>query len=196
MVSRDAVLAKGRFVFLRGGLPSDAEHYLRWLFSGEWRSFDAPWEEGPASMTPEEADAYRERFQAHCQKEPDFPRKGAIIATIEGKPLGWVNRYAKERFPDAWYVGIDICEDVYLGRGFGTEALGLWVDYLFRHSNVHRIGLDTWSFNPRMRRVAEKLDFVYEGAERELIEWQGERLDLVHYGLLRREWLQGHGRHG
>lgn len=37
-------------------------------------------------------------------------------------------------------------------------------------------------------RVAEKLGFVYEGAQRELVEWQGKRLDLVHYGMLRREW--------
>jgi ribosomal-protein-serine acetyltransferase len=43
-------------------------------------------------------------------------------------------------------------------------------------------------------RVAEKLGLVYEGAERELREWQGERLDLVLYGLLRREWLAGRGR--
>ncbi|MGD8626968.1 MAG: GNAT family protein [Anaerolineae bacterium] len=42
-----------------------------------------------------------------------------------------------------------------------------------------------------MRRVAEKVGFVYEGAERELLTWQGQRLDRVHYGLLRREWLAG-----
>jgi RimJ/RimL family protein N-acetyltransferase len=95
-----------------------------------------------------------------------------------------------------WYVGIDICEDDDLGRGFGTEAFGLWIDYLFLHSEVHRLGLDTWSFNPRMKRVAEKLGLVYEGAERELREWQGQRLDLVHYGLLRREWLARRDRGG
>jgi RimJ/RimL family protein N-acetyltransferase len=196
MVSQDAVLARGKLVFLRDGLPSDAEHYLRWQFNGEWRWFDAPWDEGLTSMTPEEAEAYRERFRASCRQEPDLPRKRAIIVAIEGKPLGWVNRYAKEDYPDVWYVGIDICEDDYLGRGFGTEALGLWIDYLFQHSEVHRIGLDTWSFNPRMKRAAEKSGLVYEGAERELREWQGQRLGLVHYGLLRREWLAGRDRGG
>jgi RimJ/RimL family protein N-acetyltransferase len=196
VVSRDAVLAEGRLVFLRDSLPSDADYYLRWRSSGEWRRFDAPWEGGLAAWMPEEPEAFREQYRVHCQRERDYPRQGAIIATAEGKALGWVNRYAKESFPDAWYVGIDICEDDYLGRGFGTGALGLWIDYLFRHSDVHRIGLDTWSFNLRMKRVAEKLGFVYEGAERELIEWQGERLDLVHYGLLRQEWLAGRGRDG
>ncbi|MGC9333311.1 MAG: GNAT family N-acetyltransferase [Anaerolineae bacterium] len=187
-------MAKGKLVFLRDHLPSDVDHYIRWQFSGEWRSFDAPWQENRFStMTPEEVEAYRERSRASGQREPDFPRKMAIITTVEGKPLGWVNRYAKEDYPGVWYVGIDICEDDYLGRGFGTEALGLWIDYLFLHSEVHRIGLDSWSFNPRMRRAAEKLGLVYEGAERELREWQGQRLDLVHYGLLRREWVERRG---
>ena len=53
MVSRDAVLAQGKLVFLRDPLPSDADHYLRWQSSGEWRWFDAPWEERLTSMTPE-----------------------------------------------------------------------------------------------------------------------------------------------
>jgi RimJ/RimL family protein N-acetyltransferase len=197
MVSQDVVLAKGKLVFLRDHLPLDVDHYLRWQFSGEWRRFDAPWEESEFStMTPEEIEAFRERSLASRQKEPDLPRKMAIIADMEGKPLGWVNRYAKEDYPDVWYVGIDICEDDYLGRGFGTEALGLWIDYLFSHSDVHRIGLETWSFNPRMMRAAEKAGLVYEGAERELREWQGQRLDSVLYGLLRREWLAGRDRGG
>ena len=197
MVSEDTILAKGKLVFLRDHLPSDVDPYLRWQFSGEWRRFDAPWEESEFStMTPEEIEAFRERSLASRQKELDLPRKMAVIVSIEGKPLGWVNRYAKKDYPDVWYVGIDICEDDYLGRGFGTEALGLWIDYLFSHSDVHRIGLETWSFNPRMMRAAEKAGLVYEGAERELREWQGQRLDFVLYGLLRREWLAGRDRGG
>jgi RimJ/RimL family protein N-acetyltransferase len=195
MATQGRVVAKGTLVFLRDLIPSDADHYLRWQSSGEWRSFDAPWEEREFStVTPEEAEAFRERSRARCQKEPDHPRQMAVIVATQGKPLGWVNRYAKEDYPDVWYVGIDICEDDYLGRGFGTEALGLWIDYLFSHSEVHRIGLETWSFNPRMKRVAEKVGLVYEGAEREVREWQGQRLDAVLYGLLRREWLAGRER--
>jgi RimJ/RimL family protein N-acetyltransferase len=195
VVSQGVVLEKGKLISLRDPLPSDVDHYLRWQFSGEWRRFDAPWEEGAFSMmAPDDAEAFRERFRARCQKVPDLPRKRAMISTIEGKPLGWVNRYAEKDYPDVWYVGIDICGDDYLGRGFGSEALGLWIDYLFSHSEVYRIGLETWSFNPRMMRVAEKVGLIHEGAERELLEWQGERLDLVRYGLLRREWLAGRGR--
>jgi len=195
MVSQGVVLAKGELVFLRDPIPSDADHYLPWRSSGEWTRYDAPWENSRLStMTPKEEEAYRERFRAFCQEEPARPRKRATIVAIEGQPMGWVTRYAKEDYPDVWYAGIDIYNDDCLNRGFGTEALRLWIDYLFSHSEVHRIGLETWSFNPRMKRVAEKVGLVCEGAERELLEWQGQRLDFVHYGLLRPEWLAGRDR--
>ncbi len=89
-------------------------------------------------------------------------------------PLGWVNRYGEQENPRVRYVGIDICEDAYLNRGLGTEALRLWIDHLFATSDVHKLGLETWSFNPRMIRVAEKVGFVYEGRQREVRQWQGE----------------------
>ena len=182
------IIASGERAVLRDWLPSDVESYLRWQTYGEWRLYDAPWENEHVRRTAQEEEAFRARFLEMCRQELSVVRKWAAIATLEGKPLGWVNRYGEERFPDAVLVGIDICEDAYLNQGIGTEALGLWIGYLFANSDVHRIGLDTWSFNGRMMRVAEKLGFVREGVERELIRWQGEWLDRVHFGILRREW--------
>lgn len=182
------VLASGEKVILRTRVPSDVDVYVHWRTHGEWRHWDAPWEGVEDSLTPEEESEYRERFSSSFEGKPPFPRTNAVITTSDGQPLGWVNRYSPKDYPDEWYVGIDICEDEYLNRGMGTEALRLWVDYLFENSDVHRIGLDTWSFNQRMMRVAEKIGFVCEGAQRELREWQGERTDGVHYGMLRREW--------
>ncbi|MBN1485589.1 MAG: GNAT family N-acetyltransferase [Chloroflexia bacterium] len=183
-----SIVAAGDLVVLRDHRPSDADHFIRWRGQGEWREYDAPWEQTFSPRTAEEIAEVKERFRERCEQERPVPRTGAVITTPEDKPLGWVNRYANERFPDTWYVGIDICEDDHLNQGLGTQVLQLWVDYLFGNSEIHRIALDTWSFNPRMMRVAEKLGFVYKGAQRELIEWQGQRLDFVHYGMLRREW--------
>jgi len=122
--------------------------------------------------------------------EKPFPRKSAVVATHEGRPIGSVSRYTQHGHEKAWFIGIDIFEDDCLEKGLGTEALQLWIDYLFDNSDVHRIGLDTWSFNPRMIRVARKLGFVYEGAQREMQEWQGCWLDLLHFGMLRSEWAK------
>ncbi len=179
------VIASGQRVFLCDGIPSDMDDYIRWMKRGEWMQFDAPWETDWQSMTDEKIrDFFSERFL----QDLSAPRKRAIIATQEKKPIGWVNRYGDKRFPCAWLIGIDICEDDYLNKGLGTEAFGLWIDYLFSNSDVHRIGFATYSFNERMIRVGEKLGFVHEGTDREVICWKGKWLDRLHFGVLRREW--------
>lgn len=179
------MIATGQRTILRDGFVSDVDDYVRWMKRGEWIQFDAPWETDWQSMTDEEI---RKIFPERFLHKASAPRRRAIIVTKKEKPLGWVNRYGDKRFPDAWLIGIDICEDDYLNRGLGTEAFGLWLDYLFSNSDVHRIGFDTYSFNPRMVRVGEKLGFVHEGTEREVINWQNEWVDRLHFGMLRKEW--------
>jgi RimJ/RimL family protein N-acetyltransferase len=182
------IIAAGERAILRDRELSDMETQLRWLSRGEWLQYDAPWEQIDLPATDEERANFREKFLIHCGTGQTTPRKKAIIAAPDGTALGWVNRYASERFPAVWNVGIDICEDSHLNRGIGTEALKLWIGYLFKHSSIHKIALATWSINPRMRHVAEKLGFRQEGVEREMIEWRGSRLDRILYGMLRREW--------
>jgi RimJ/RimL family protein N-acetyltransferase len=179
------VIAVGQSTILRDGLLSDVDDYVRWMKHGEWMQFDTPWETDWQSMTDEET---RKWFAKRFLHALSVPRKIAIITTKQRKALGWVNRYGGKRFSSIWYVGISICEDDYLNKGFGTEAFGLWIDYLFSNSDVHRIGFDTYSFNPRMVRVGEKIGFVHEGTDREVIYWKGSWLDRLHFGMLRKEW--------
>jgi RimJ/RimL family protein N-acetyltransferase len=181
----------GKGVVLRDVFPSDVDTYIRWMTHGEWREYDAPWESMHAFATAEKESEFRKRFLERCGNEPQDPRLRAVITTLGGEALGWVNRYSSKNPPDEWYVGICIAEDEYLNRGIGTQALSLWVDHLFASSDFHRLGLTTWSLNPRMMRVAEKVGFVHEGAQREVREWEGQRLDRVQYGMLRREWEVG-----
>jgi RimJ/RimL family protein N-acetyltransferase len=188
---RSNVIAFGNEIILRDPLPSDADRRIYWRTHGEWIKYDAPWEFDATPMTEVKERELRERLIEQCAVENlSTPRFRAIISSKENKPLGRVSRYfqKKEYFKDTWLVGIGIYEDEYLNKGIGTEALRLWINYLFSTSNVHRIGLDTWSFNKRMIRVAEKIGFVFEGAEREIIHWKGEWLDAIHFGILRNEW--------
>jgi RimJ/RimL family protein N-acetyltransferase len=155
---------------------------------GEWGRYDAPWENSLDSLTAERLDALGERFLKRCTQDLPCPRTSAMIADRTDRPLGWVGSYTLADVPDTRYVGIDICEDDCLNQGLGTEALGLWIDYLFVHTDLPRLGLETWSFNPRMIRVAEKLGFVLENVKRQAREWQGQQLDLLQFSLLRSAW--------
>lgn len=66
------------------------------------------------------------------------------------------------------------------GRGLGTEATRLIVEHGLRTMGMHRISLEVYDFNPRARRVYEKVGFVYEGTGREALLFDGEWID-VHY---------------
>ena len=183
------IIASSDLVMLRRWLASDMDHYVRWWTQGEWLLLNAPWEGDETSMTGEEDRRTREWFVQQLNGgDQTWLNRRAAIAAPDNTPLGWVSRYGEKDNPQVRYVGIDVCEDAYLNRGLGTEALRLWVDYLFATSDVHRLGLETWSFNPRMIRVAEKVGLVYEGRQREVRLWQGEWLDLVLFGILREEW--------
>lgn len=184
------LIVRGRDVSLRDRLPADVERFIHWQTHGEWRDYDAPWEHQADILSREERDQIAQRYLETCTEERPLPRKRAVIVSHDDELIGWVNRYGHERFPDVWYLGIAIGEDSWLNRGVGTTALRLWVDYLFTYSTIHKLALDTWSLNQRMMRVAEKLGFVDEGTERELIQWQGAWHDRIHYGILRGEWEQ------
>ena len=182
------IINQGEFVLLRKRIASDQDHYERWLTEGEWRQYDAPWQ----WTASEEKTDQDQKAKTKIPEGEVGVEKMAVITTLEDTPLGWVNRYRKKLRTDAWFVGINICKDNFLNQGYGSEALRLWVDYLFANSEIHKIGLDTWSFNPRMVRVAEKIGFTYEGRQRAMQFWQGQWLDALHFGILRGEWNRTH----
>jgi RimJ/RimL family protein N-acetyltransferase len=180
------ILAKSANIIIRDYESTDVDIYLKWMVSGQWLKTDAPWKR-EGKNTPDLIkirDTFIEKFITDLQS----PRKRALVATADNFPIGRLNRYSHNSSEDAWLLGIAICEDEYLGKGFGIEILRLWIDYLFRNSSFHRLGLETWLFNKIMIRIAEKAGFVLEGTQREVMNWQGEWLDLLNYGMLREEW--------
>ncbi|MEU4745657.1 GNAT family protein [Actinosynnema sp. NPDC023658] len=80
------------------------------------------------------------------------------------------------------------------GRGLGTEATRLIVGHGFERLGLHRISLEVYAFNPRARRVYEKVGFVAEGVLRDALLWQGERVDAAVMSILRPEWVRHRGR--
>jgi len=180
------ILADSKKIILRDRVSSDVDSFINWQTCGEWLKYDAPWES--TEKPDKDLKVIREKFVEVCLQKLPIPRKSAFIADKHNKPIGWVNRYSHKNSADAWLVGIDICEDDYLNKGYGTIALALWTDYLFRNSTFHRIGLETWSFNNRMIEVAQKAGFALEGTQRKIRRWKGEWLDLLHFVVFREEW--------
>ncbi|MCG7346293.1 GNAT family N-acetyltransferase [Sporosarcina sp. ACRSL] len=84
---------------------------------------------------------------------------------------------------------IDIGEKDYWGKGYGTEALDMLLEYAFLELNLHRVSLRVFSFNERAIHIYQKLGFVKEGVMRESLYRNGEWHDIIIMGILKREYL-------
>jgi RimJ/RimL family protein N-acetyltransferase len=182
------IIAVGGKVVLRDRREKDTDRFIFWQTHGEWLKYDAPWERDRAHLSADDELRIGERFAASCSEGLLLLRRRAMICSLDGCLIGFVNRYPHERFPDLFMIGASVCEDEFLNLGYGTEALQLWVNHLFANSSVHRVGAATWSFNPRAIALLKKLHFTHEGTERELHHWNGQWHDRLSFGILRQEW--------
>ncbi len=172
---------RGPRVKLRPLRESDIVDYERWADPAlaAWK-YDGPWFSDDVSELPVRA---RKRLD-----NPKDPPNRMEIDTSDGRHVGWVVVYQTPDDPHMTEVGIDIVEDRLWGQGLGTEALALWIDYLFRTRGLTRVGLATWSGNLGMVRVAEKLGMKQEACTRNGCEVGGRFFDRLRYGILREEW--------
>lgn len=122
------ILIQNEDIFLREPLHSDVEVSLKWKTSGEWRYTDAPWEGIDEKLTKVQEEDFRSRFIKFVDAPKVNPRKGVYICLNDGTPIGRATRYGNERYSDVFYLGIDICEDNYLDKGYGTQAMKSWID--------------------------------------------------------------------
>jgi RimJ/RimL family protein N-acetyltransferase len=70
------------------------------------------------------------------------------------------------------------------GRGYGTEATRLVLDYAFEVAGLHRVHLEVYDFNPRAQHVYEKCGFVVEGRHRDALHWEGRWYDAISMAIL------------
>ena len=183
---QDELALQGKLVKLRPMVESDIADYERWNVPGlkAWQ-FDGPWY-GDGSGRPLDKVIENRRKWLAGDRLPPYRR--LEIDALDRGHVGWVTAYVHSDDPHMTEAGIGIVEDSLWNRGLGTEAFGLWVDYLFEAFSLTRLGYSTWSGNPRMIRVGEKLGFVLEGRIRRGCEVNGQFYDRIKMGLLRDEW--------
>jgi RimJ/RimL family protein N-acetyltransferase len=112
------------------------------------------------------------------------PDESWLVVTLqEVSYAGSVNWRPQGPFGN-YEIGIVLLPE-YRGRGIGTEAQRLLVEYLFRHSLAHRLQAGTEVDNLAEQRALEKVGFRREGVMRGVHFRAGQWRDGVMYGLLR-----------
>lgn len=103
-----------------------------------------------------------------------------LIGLIGLYTIFWVHREA--------FMGINLGERDFWGKGYGTDALRVLLQYAFDELNLGRVSLSVLEGNERAMRSYEKCGFRYEGRERQVWAYDGGRWDEIYMGLLREEW--------
>jgi RimJ/RimL family protein N-acetyltransferase len=128
----------------------------------------------------------RERLDHQRQASDDFPF--AIRLLDEDTLIGRIDLFGVEWTQGTGWLGIIIAADRHQGRGYGTDALRLLLDFAFRELNLHRVQLTVFEYNRAAIALYEKLGFSREGVIRESLHRDGQRHDSLLYGILRHEW--------
>lgn len=76
------------------------------------------------------------------------------------------------------------------GKGIGTQALQLMLDYAFGTLGLERISLEVATANERAIHCYQKAGFTLEGVKRHAFMVDGEYADLAMMAVLSGEWKQ------
>ena len=86
-------------------------------------------------------------------------------------------------------VGIFIGEEEHRGKGYGTEAMRLIVEYGFKTLNLHNIMLNVHSNNARAIASYKKVGFTEFGRRREARYIEGQYLDTIYMEILATDYF-------
>ena len=84
--------------------------------------------------------------------------------------------------------GIMVGEKSEWGKGYGTEATALVVQYVFAVLDLNRVQLFVYEYNPYAIRAYEKVGFQSEGLLRQDHFYAGRHWDTIVMAIVRDEW--------
>jgi RimJ/RimL family protein N-acetyltransferase len=173
---------RGRSVLLRAPERTDIETFVRWFNDAEMLSF--------IGMRAPMGRAQEERwFERMLDGEGREAYHFVICLREDGRPIGTIGFFDLSLLNGSAELGISIGEKALWGRGLGTDALEVLIDFGFGELRLERIKLRVYDFNKRAIRAYEKVGFTLEGTERHATYRRGRYHDDHIMSILREEWL-------
>ncbi|MBP2218173.1 GNAT family N-acetyltransferase [Arthrobacter sp. CAN_C5] len=181
---------EGTKVRLRDWHAADLSAYREWLRPHqEWHQWDGPYF---PPLTTQEADAALARLaeQLSTGESPEVRRRMVIADALTDHLVGTVSWHWESEETEWPRAGITVYDPSQRGRGVGSEALTLWVDYLFAVTGFRRLDFSTWSGNLAMCSVGLKLGWTEEARFRDARVVRGVVYDSVVSGVTRAQWAE------
>ena len=157
----------------------DAECLARWSQDSEYQQLQSS---GPSSLWS--VKQIKDWMEKHYAEMYSFTIRtladDRAIGSVDLGGIDWV-------VGNAW-IGIGIGEREYWGKGYGTDAMNVFLGFAFGSLNLKRISLTVFEYNERAIKSYIKVGFKEEGRQRQWMQRAGQRFDLVFMGILREEW--------
>jgi RimJ/RimL family protein N-acetyltransferase len=119
----------------------------------------------------------------------DDSRYDFLIINSKGKIIGEsvINEIDEELRCAHFRIALFKSEDC--GRGMGSEAIQMTLQFGFEKLNLHRIEPEVFSFNQRAYQAYLRAGFVEEGRKRDAVLIKGQYHDVIIMGILQHEFI-------
>jgi RimJ/RimL family protein N-acetyltransferase len=171
--------SRGEKVYLRTIYQEDIAKYFEMLFQPETRRLTG----SQKSFTLRQVEQYIE------EKNTDSSSILLLIALNENDVvIGDIQLLEIDNINRNCYIRIAIDNQSYQGKGYGSEAMKLMLEYAFGILNLHRIELNVFAYNKRAIHVYERLGFQKEGIQRDALYYDHAYHDSIIMSILEEEY--------
>ena len=168
----------GERIYLSPNSLEDVEQYTEWLNDFETSDYIG------RSHLVMSKEAEKEYLESQKNEQGIF----AIIDSSNDKLIGTVGLHKINNINRTATLGIFIGDKSYRGKGYGTEAIRLILDYGFNYLNLNNIMLKLMGFNERALACYKKCGFKEYGRRRKSKFINGKYYDEIEMDILAEEF--------
>ena len=116
---------------------------------------------------------------------------GFVIENKQGEFIGTCHANDMNMRNGTTYLAIFIGHPDYRSKGYGTEAMKLFLNFMFNELGLRKVKLNVFAFNKRAIRCYEKCGFIIEGVFKQEIYRYGEYHDTYAMCIYREDFNRG-----
>lgn len=171
---------KGKKVYLRPVLREDISRFLQWINDGDVRCYL----ENYLPVFEKEEEEWFDNLSRNKGSHIVFAVVDAethkLIGNMGLAQINWKDRTAVSEAM--------IGDSNYWGKGYGTEAKMILLNYAFNTLNLRKICASVIAFNERSYKYQLKCGYIKEGVKRKQCYHEGKYWDEILMAVFKENW--------